>query len=59
MNPTVIGVDLVRGGVLIRFSDGTHFFFGAEFLYAHRSESGNASLPDGDEGLQYNGKGAV
>jgi hypothetical protein len=50
MNPTVIGVDLVRGDALIHFSDGSHFFFGAKFLYAHRGDEENSSLPDEDDG---------
>jgi len=41
----VSGVDLTDGGVLNQFSDKTSVFFGAEFLYAHRSDDGNRVLP--------------
>jgi hypothetical protein len=59
MYPTVIGVDLVRGGALIHFSDGTDFFFGARFLYANRGDEENSSLPNEDDGLQDDAIGAV
>jgi hypothetical protein len=46
MNASAIAVDLVRGDVLVNFSDGTAAIFNAEFLYVHRSDSNNKCLPD-------------
>jgi hypothetical protein len=44
----VISVDLVRGGMIVNFGDGTAALFGAQFLYDHRSEGNNTLLPDSE-----------
>jgi hypothetical protein len=46
MNPNVVSADIVRGGMIVNFGDGTAAFFEAKFLYAHRSEGNNTLLPD-------------
>lgn len=45
MNPAIADIDLVRGGVLVTFSDGTYAFFDAEFLYQNRNADKNNLLP--------------
>jgi hypothetical protein len=45
---TVISVDIVRGGMIINFGDGTAALFDAQFLYAHRNEGNNTLLPDSE-----------
>ena len=46
MNAIVTEVDLVEGGIIVNFADGTAAFFNAEFLHSHRSAKGNSSLSD-------------
>jgi hypothetical protein len=46
MNTKVASVDIVGGGMIVNFDDQTSAFFDAEFLYSHRSDSGNSILPD-------------
>jgi hypothetical protein len=46
MTPTVTGSDFARDGVLVTFSDGVDAFFTTGFLYSHRNDEGNKSLPD-------------
>jgi hypothetical protein len=46
MNADVTEVDLVGGGIIVNFADGTAAFFDSKFLYAHRSDNGNNRLPD-------------
>jgi hypothetical protein len=48
MNANVVSVDIVRGGMIVNFGNGTAAFFEAEFLYAHRSEGNNILLPDNE-----------
>jgi hypothetical protein len=45
MKATIKDVDFVDGKVLVTFGDGTATLFDAEFLYVHRSKSGNTPLP--------------
>jgi hypothetical protein len=42
----VLEADRFHDGVVIRFADGTIIFYGAEFLYGHRSADGNREVVD-------------
>jgi len=48
MHANVVSVDIVRGGMIVNFGDGSAAFFEARFLYAHRSEGNNTLLPDSE-----------
>jgi hypothetical protein len=43
MNSNIMSVDLVKGGALINFDDAA-VLFTAEFLSAHRNDTGNEIL---------------
>jgi hypothetical protein len=49
MRPTVKGVDLFRGNVLIHFGNGEAAIFYPDFLYANRNSSGNRVISEADE----------
>jgi hypothetical protein len=42
----VLEVDRCHNGIVIRFADGTMFFYGSEFLYKHRAADGNREVAD-------------
>jgi hypothetical protein len=42
----VVDVDLVEGGIIVNFADGSAAFFDAEFLYDHQGDNGNNHLPN-------------
>lgn len=43
-----IDTDIVRGGVLVTFSNRMAVLFDPEFLYDHRKDRNNKELPIGD-----------
>jgi hypothetical protein len=47
----VLEVDRCHNGIVIRFADGTMFFYGLEFLYRHRAADGNREVADEPEAL--------
>jgi hypothetical protein len=42
----VLETDRFHNGIVIRFVDGTIFFYSAEFLYKHRGADGNSEVAD-------------
>jgi hypothetical protein len=42
----VLEADRFHDGIVIRFADGTMFFYGSEFLYEHRGADGNREIAD-------------
>jgi hypothetical protein len=49
MSADITSVDLVAGGVIVSFTDGSAAFYDADFLHAHRSSKGNSLLPEEQE----------
>jgi hypothetical protein len=45
MSTIIIDIDLVGDKVLVTFGDGTATMFNAQFLYVHRRDEGNETLP--------------
>jgi hypothetical protein len=46
-HPThIVEADRCHDGIVIRFADGTMFFYGSEFLYKHRDADGNREVAD-------------
>jgi hypothetical protein len=42
----IVEADRCHNGIVIRFADGTMFFYGSEFLYEHRVANGNREVAD-------------
>jgi hypothetical protein len=42
----IVEADRCHDGIVIRFADGTMFFYGSEFLYEHRAANGNREVAD-------------
>ena len=45
MKATVLRADVVKGGLLVYFNDGTIALFDPAFLYANRNSDGNEIMP--------------
>ncbi len=48
MKATVLRADVVKGGLLVYFNDGTIALFDPAFLYANRKSDGNEIMPNED-----------
>jgi hypothetical protein len=42
----IVDADRCHEGILIRFADGTMFFYGSDFLYEHRAANGNWEIAE-------------